>query len=55
MEPFIISTIFLVIAIPRPVPWIPLTVVLFSRSNGSKICATNSSLMPIPVSLMENS
>ena len=28
MEPFIISTIFFVMAMPRPVPWMPLMVVM---------------------------
>ena len=49
--PFIIVTMFFVIAMPSPVPWIPLMVELCSRSNGSKIWETNSSLMPMPVSL----
>ncbi len=48
--PPIISTIFLVIAIPSPVPCIPLTVLVRSRSNGSKTCSKNSLLIPIPVS-----
>ena len=55
MEPFIISTMFLVMAIPRPVPWMPLVVELRSRSKGSKMWLTNSSLMPMPVSRMQNS
>ncbi len=55
MAPFIISTMFLVIAMPRPVPWMPLVVEFRSRSKGSKMWATNSSLMPMPVSLMANS
>jgi hypothetical protein len=46
---------FLVMAMPRPVPWMPLVVEFRSRSKGSKIRATNSSLMPMPVSLMQNS
>ena len=53
--PPIISTIFLVIAIPSPVPWIPLTVLVLSRSKGSKTCFWNSSLIPIPVSFTWNS
>ena len=48
--PPIISTIFLVIAIPSPVPWTPLTVLVRSRSNGSNTCSKNSWLIPIPVS-----
>ena len=55
MVPFIISTMFLVMAMPRPVPWMPLVVELRSRSKGSKMRETNSSLMPMPVSLMRNS
>ena len=50
MEPFIMSTMFLVMAMPRPVPWMRLMVELRSRSKGSKMWETNSSLMPIPVS-----
>ena len=49
--PPIISTIFFVIAIPRTVPWILLTVDVRSRSNESNILFKNSSLMPIPLSL----
>ena len=55
MVPFIISTMFLVMAMPRPVPWMPLVVEFRSRSKGSKMWETNSSLMPMPVSLMQNS
>ena len=55
MEPFIISTMFFVIAIPSPVPCILLMVELRSRSKGSKMRLTNSSLMPMPVSLMVKS
>ncbi len=55
MVPPIISTMFLVIAMPRPVPWIRLTVELRSRSKGSKIFFANSGLMPMPLSLTRNS
>ena len=55
MVPFIMSTMFLVMAIPRPVPWMPLMVEFRSRSKGSKMWETNSLLMPMPVSLMWNS
>ena len=55
MVPPIISTIFLVIAMPRPVPCIRLTVEVRSRSKGSKIFWANSGLMPMPLSLMRNS
>ena len=54
MVPFIMSTMFLVMAIPRPVPWMPLMVELRSRSKGSKICCMNSLLMPMPVSRTVN-
>jgi len=40
--PPIISTMFFVMDIPSPVPWIPLTVEVRSLSNGSKICFINS-------------
>ena len=46
---------FLVMAMPRPVPWILLTVEVRSRSKGSKIFWANSWLMPMPLSLMRNS
>ena len=55
MVPFIMSTMFLVMAMPRPVPWMPLMVEFRSRSKGSKIRSTNSWLMPMPVSRMVNS
>ena len=51
MVPPIMSTMFLVMAIPRPVPCVLLTVEVRSRSNGSKIFLTNSGLMPMPLSL----
>ena len=49
------STRFLVMAMPSPVPWMPLVVEFRSRSKGSKMWETKSSLMPMPVSLMQNS
>ena len=52
MVPPIISTMFLVIAMPRPVPWMRLTVELRSRSKGSNTCCAKVWLMPIPVSLI---
>ncbi len=55
IAPFIISTIFLVMAMPKPVPWMPLMVEFRSRSKGSKMCSTNSWLMPMPVSRIWNS
>ncbi len=55
MVPPIISTMFLVMAIPSPVPCIPLTVEVRSRSKGSKIFLANSGLMPMPLSLTRNS
>ena len=50
MVPPIISTIFLVIAMPSPVPWVLLTVEVRSLSKGEKIFFTNSWLIPIPLS-----
>ena len=50
MQPSMLSTMAFVMAMPRPVPWMPLTVDVRSRSKGSKIRAANSSLMPMPVS-----
>ena len=50
MVPSIMSTMFLVMAMPSPVPWMPLTVLVRSRSKGSKTWARNSLLMPMPVS-----
>ena len=51
MRPPIISTMFFVIAIPRPVPETPDMVLFSSRVNGLKIVLANSSLMPMPLSL----
>ena len=51
MLPPISSTRLLVMAMPRPVPWMPLTVELRSRSKASNTFSANSSLMPMPVSL----
>ena len=51
MTPPISSTRFLVMAIPRPVPWMPLEVEVNSREKGSKMVLTNSGLMPMPLSL----
>ena len=53
--PPIISTMFRVMAMPRPVPCIRLTVEVRSRSNGSKIFCANSGLMPMPLSRTRNS
>ena len=55
MLPFIMSTMFFVMAMPRPVPWMPLVVEFRSRSKGSKMCFTNSGDIPMPVSLIWNS
>ena len=44
------STIYLVMAIPRPVPSVFWTRVLSSRAKESKIFAWNSGLMPMPES-----
>ena len=50
--PFIISTMFLVIAIPRPVLPYLFLVLLSSWEKASKIFGMNSLSMPTPVSLM---
>ena len=54
ISPSIMSTMFLVMAMPSPVPWMPLTVLERSRSKGSKTWARNSRLMPMPVSFTWN-
>ena len=50
MLPCIISAIFRAMVRPKPVPWMPLKVVFFSRSKGSKMRWRELSLIPIPVS-----
>ena len=50
MVPYMLSTRFLTMAIPRPVPSILLTALLWTRSKGTKIRSRNSSLMPMPLS-----
>ena len=55
MVPPIRSTMLLVMDMPSPVPGMRLTVALSSRANCSKMCAWNSSLMPMPLSLTRNS
>ena len=55
MVPPIISTMFFVMDIPRPVPWIPLVVEVLSRVKESKISFWNSFDMPMPLSLIRNS
>ena len=55
ISPFIKSTIFLVIAMPRPVPITALAPLFNSRSKGSKTFFTKSELMPMPLSLTWNS
>ena len=52
--PSIMSTMLFVIERPSPVPWIPLTVAVSSRSKGSNRCFRNVWLMPIPVSWIRN-
>ena len=49
------SMMFFVIDMPRPVPWMPLTVELRSRVNASKIVAANSCVMPMPLSFTRSS
>ena len=51
--PCIRSTRFFTIPMPRPVPSIPLMVEERSREKDSKICAWNSSDIPIPLSAIE--
>ena len=51
ISPFIISRIFLVITIPRPVPCIPLIRSSSALSNGTNSFFTNSGVIPYPVSL----
>ena len=48
--PFMRSTSFLTMGMPRPVPVTRLSVLERSRENSSKMCGRNSSLMPMPVS-----
>ena len=52
--PPIISMMFLVMAMPSPVPSTLLTVAVRSRSKGSKTWGRKSLLMPMPVSRMES-
>ena len=52
--PFIISTIFFVIAIPRPVLPYLFLVLPSSCENGSNILGRYSLLIPMPVSLIQN-
>ena len=55
MVPPIISTMFLAMAMPRPVPWMPDTVELRARTKGSKTVLRNSSSIPMPLSRQRNS
>ena len=50
MVPPIRSTMLLVMDIPRPVPSIPLTVDVRSRSKALNIRSANSLDMPMPLS-----
>ena len=50
MVPPMRSTMLLVMAMPRPVPWMPLTVLLRSRSKASNTRAANSGVIPMPLS-----
>ena len=45
----------LVIGMPSPVPSMPFRTDVLSRSNGSNTRFTNSSPIPMPVSLMHSS
>ena len=51
MVPPIASTRFLVIAIPRPVPWILFVTEFSARVKASKILSLKSADIPIPLSL----
>lgn len=51
MVPFISSTMYLVMAMPRPVPSVRCTRWVSSRAKDSKIFFWNSSDIPMPVSL----
>ena len=44
------STRFLVMAMPSPVPWMPLVVEFSSRLKGSNTVRRKSGLMPMPLS-----
>ena len=55
MVPPIMSTMFFEMAMPRPVPWMPLTVEVRSRVKASKMVFLKASLMPMPLSLTRNS
>ena len=46
------STMYLVMAMPRPLPSVFRTRVLSSRTKDSKMCSLNSWVMPMPLSLM---
>ena len=50
MVPPMRSTMFFVMAMPRPVPWISRVSSVTSRAKGSKMVARNASLMPKPLS-----
>ena len=51
MVPPMSSVRFLVMDMPRPVPWILSTASVFSREKESKMCSANSGDMPKPLSL----
>ena len=52
MMPPMASTMYLVIAMPRPLPSVLRTRALSSRTKDSKMRALNSGVMPMPVSAM---
>ena len=52
MRPPMASTMYLVMAMPRPLPSVFRTRVLSSRTKDSKMCSLNSWVMPMPLSLM---
>ena len=55
MLPPMSSTMFLAMAMPRPVPWTLFVPEDSARENGSKMYLRNSSSMPMPVSVTSKS
>ena len=54
ISPFIRSMMFLVMAIPRPVPATFMPAWSWARSKGWKICSRNDGSIPTPVSVQRN-
>ena len=55
ISPPMASTMYLVMAMPRPVPSVLWTRALSSRAKESKICSINSGDMPMPLSCTQSS